>query len=66
MTLSSTFFRVTGTVLALLLFMLYTAISVRSIGMAIEGSMFHAPCLDDVPLLSVGPELEVPSDTPGE
>lgn len=49
-----------------MLFVLYTAISVRSLGMAIEGSMFHAPCLDDAPLLSVGPEIEPPAaDSPG-
>lgn len=65
-TLNSMFFKVFGSVLACMLFALYATISFRTIKMAIEGSMFHAPCLDDAPLLSVGPELEHTSSTPAE
>ncbi|KZT41726.1 hypothetical protein SISSUDRAFT_1042532 [Sistotremastrum suecicum HHB10207 ss-3] len=49
-TLDSKFFRVTGTILGLALILLWACIFVRTVFLAFEGSMFYAPCLDDMPL----------------
>jgi len=60
-TLDSTFFRIFGTVIGLVLFVLWCFLAVRTIVLTIDGSVFHAPCLDDTPL-SVGPQTNQAGD----
>ncbi|KDQ07098.1 hypothetical protein BOTBODRAFT_60204 [Botryobasidium botryosum FD-172 SS1] len=45
--LDSTFFRVFGSVLACVVFIVWSVVAYRTVKRAIEGTMFHAPCLDN-------------------
>ena len=60
-TLNSTFFRIFGIIIGLALLMLWCLLAVRTIVLTIDGSVFHAPCLDDAPL-SVGPQTSQTGD----
>jgi hypothetical protein len=54
--LDSSFFRICGAIIGLLLTVLWGGIATRTTHLTINGSMFHAPCLDDAPL-NVGAPL---------